>query len=132
MSVIFQDMQDAHNELNGTRIGDASNLHLLLDAFRRRQPFLFELNADGGDTLTIGIGADVGCVQHTGGDGDPPYLMALNEAVADDEGFVEFLAGGTPTPIPKKYCLPVSVVEAIAAEFVASGNRSPAVAWEEI
>jgi hypothetical protein len=133
MSVIFQDLQDKHNKLNGTRVGDPSILHGLLDALKQhREPFLFELNADGGDTLTIGIGADVGCVQHTGSEGMPPYLMALNETVADDEGFVEFLAGGTPTPIPRKYCLPMSVVEAIAAEFVATGNRSSAVAWEGI
>jgi hypothetical protein len=133
MSVIFQDLQDKHNALNGTRVGDGPSLHVLLDAMRQREPFLFELNADGGDTLTVGLASDVGCVQHTGSEGSPPYLMAVNEVVADDDQeFVEFLAGGTPTPMPKKYCLPVNAVEAIAAEFVASGNRSAAVAWEEV
>ena len=131
MSVIFQDLQNKQNVLNGTRVADAPSLHALLEALKHREPFLFELAADSGDTLTIGLGADVGCVQHTGDGGDPPYRMAISETV-EDEGFLEFLAGGTPTPIPRKYCLPINAIEAIATEFVATGERSATVSWEEI
>ncbi len=133
MKAEFQDMQDRDNALNGTSVSDVKSVHALFKSFSGRQPFGFLLIGDNGMTLTLGYSDECGTVQHGTSDGAPPYLMAVNEVVADDdEEYVEFLAGGTPTPIPKKYCLPVNAVEAIAAEFVASGNRSAAVAWEEI
>jgi hypothetical protein len=132
MSVVFHDLQDERNKLEGIRVGDPCGLRVLLDALRHREPFVFELVDDAGNALTIGLGAEIGFVQHSGNDGNPPYLMALDDTAPDDEGFNEFLVSGTPTPIPKKYCLPIKIIEIIAAEFVATGARSLAVAWDEI
>jgi hypothetical protein len=132
MSVTFQDLQDEHNKLNGMRVSDPLELRVLFDALKHREPFLFELHSDEGSTLTIGLGMELACVQHTGVGGDPPYLIALNQSAADDGGLVEFLAGGTPTPIPRNYCFPISEIEAIAVEFLTNGSKRPVAVWEEV
>lgn len=62
----------------------------------------------------------------------PPYLMAVGSDAADDGGFVEFLAGGTATPVPRRFCLPIGRVERIASDFLTHGGKSDTVSWEEV
>jgi hypothetical protein len=133
MNVRFQDLEEHDNPRNGERFADTHELVALLEQLRRsRSPFMCELVGDNGTTLTVGIGGDNGCVQHARGDGTPPYLMALmppeGQSVLHE---MEFLVGGTPTPIEGRYCLPFGKLAEIVAEFAASGKRSDAVNWEE-
>lgn len=97
-----------------------------------RKPFLFELRGETGFMLTVGFAGDSGSVQYSPSDGSPPYLMAVLDGDAENEICVEFLAGNTPTPIPQRFCLPISVVERIIHEFIERGARPGAVSWEEI
>jgi hypothetical protein len=91
------------------------------------------LVGSNGFTLTVGLSADIGCVQHAPSDGGLPYLMATDpnesHASADD---VSFSVGGTDTPIARRYCIPFQRVQQIVAHFMETGNRSPTVDWEEI
>jgi hypothetical protein len=130
--VTFQDFQQTDNPLNGTGIDSTVGLTNLFESLKTREPFLFELRGNNGFSLTIGFAGDRGCVQHAPCDGSPPYLMAVAEEVADDDQFIEFLAGDTPTPISRRFCLPIARVEEIAVTFLARGGRSESVAWEEI
>jgi hypothetical protein len=81
--------------------------------------------------LTIGWAPDCGCVQHAAGNGEPPYLMAVTSRSLED-GYLEFLAGGQPSEVSRRYCLPRKTVEQIAVEFLTHGTRSAACDWEEI
>ena len=45
-------------------------------AFEARIRFFVELHGGNARDLLIGLGGDVDCVQYSGHDGDPPYLMA--------------------------------------------------------
>ena len=78
---------------------------------------------EDGYKLLVGIGRDVGCVQHSACDGRPPYLMAVGESSNSHHAFKEFAIGGTLTPIPWGYCLPIEIVEKIACEFLETGKR---------
>jgi hypothetical protein len=133
MKVTCQDQQEPKSAASGRVLSAPADVARLFESFRGRAPFMFELVGENGNSLTIGYSDAVGAVQHASSDGRPPYLMAVNEeAAVDDEAFVEFLAGGTPTPIPGRFCLPTDRVMAIAQEFVVTGERSAAVTWDEI
>lgn len=45
---------------------------------------------------------------------------------------MEFLAGGTLTPVSGRFCIPMELVEEIASHFLRTGERSADVEWEEI
>jgi hypothetical protein len=132
MRVLFQDLQESANPLNGRSLESPASISDALRLLNYRQPFLFELRGDNGFMLTIGFAGNCGSIQRSPSDGSPPYLMAVLNGNAGDSGCVEFLAGNTPTPIPHRFCVPIEVVEQVASEFVKHGGRSGAVNWEEI
>ena len=132
MNATFHDLQDKHNSLNGTSVRGEQELDAILQTFGGRQPFFFELVGENGITLLIGYGLDMGCVQHSTSDGEPPYLMAVSDESIENEPFVSFLTGNTPTPIPKRFCLPLDLVQKIMQDFLTHGENSNIVEWEEI
>lgn len=132
MNATFHDLQDKHNSINGSGIRNKQELETLWQSFKERQPFFFELVCENGTTLLIGYGPDSGCVQHSTSDGEPPYLMAANNETMEDEPFVNFLAGNTATPIPRRFCLPIDRVKDIVQTFLMDGTRSSAVDWDAI
>jgi hypothetical protein len=132
MKATFRDQQEPANVASGRVLSTPAEVAQLFESLKGRPPFMFELIGENGYSLTIGYSDSVGAVQHAASDGRPPYLMAVNEKSLDDEAVVEFLAGGTPTPIPGRFCLPVQRVSTIAHEFVATGQRTGDVTWEEI
>jgi hypothetical protein len=136
MNVEFFDRQDERNRLNGLRISETARLIELLDQLQvqlqRRTPFFYELIGENGHEILVGIDGNGGCVQYSRTDGSPPYFMALSAAPEQSEGFVEFLIGGTKTPVPSRYYLPTDAVHQIATYFQVTGERSPKISWEEI
>jgi hypothetical protein len=104
----------------------------IYDGLKDRKPFLFELRGDNGFMLTVGFAGDKGSVQYSPCNGSPPYVMAVSDENVDGEKCVEFLAGNTPTPISRRFCLPIRVVERIVREFIERGETSEFVGWEEI
>ena len=91
-----------------------------------------ELIGDNGFTLTVGVSNNLGCVQHAPGNGTPPYLMAVGSTETKlNSGDVEFVVGGTATPIDRRYCFPFERVKQIVTYFVETGKRWPGVVWEE-
>ena len=131
MNVVFQDLQQLNNRMNNTSLATASEIASLFRSLVGRKPFMFMLNGENGFMLTIGFANDCASVQYSASDGSPPYLMAVTNEFDDGE-FVEFLAGNTPTPIPRRFCLPTEQVLGIASAFVERGARPNAVVWEEI
>jgi hypothetical protein len=127
MKVIYHDLQGPKDVTNGPVLSTPADMTELFGALRHRKPFLFDLLGENGHRLTIGYSEIVGAVQHASSDGRPPYYMAVNEEARDDDAAVEFLAGGTPTPILGRFCLPIQRILAVATEFVVSGERSPTV-----
>jgi hypothetical protein len=111
---------------------DETDLLGLFHSLIHRKPFFFELRGENGYSLFIGIGTSVGCLQHSLTNGDLPYMMAVNVQSNDSSKYLEFISGGTATPVSMRYCLPIQLVIDIAVYFLRTGKRSPAVPWEEI
>jgi len=132
MIVTFFDRQDSMNPLNGRKIDDRVALLALLDSLKGRPPFFIELVGTQGYKLLLGLAETVGCAQYNASDGSPPYLMAVVPRKESLSGHIEFLIGGTPTPVSSRYCLQLGVIREVAAHFLETGVRSPDVSWEEI
>jgi hypothetical protein len=132
MNVIFKDMQKLNNPLNGNRIENVSDVECLFRSFVGRDPFLFELQGENEITLTIGFTDECASIQYSASSGLPPYFMAISDEAIDDSEYIEFLAGDTPTPISRRYCLPTVKAIRIVNDFVQLGIRSKGMTWEEV
>jgi hypothetical protein len=132
MIVTFMDLQDSANPLNGVQILAPDKLIGALMMPVDRDPYFCNLQGSNDYKLLVGVGDTYGCVQFSSADGRPPYLVALADDNALDDEYVEFLAGDTPTPIAKRYCLAPEAMRAIAVHFLISGQRLPEANWEEI
>jgi hypothetical protein len=127
----FFDRQDSRNAHNGVVVADVDTLWTWL--FEEARPaFLCELICDNGFKLLIGVSPSLGCSQYSAVDGSPPYLMALGPDDPNGEEYMEFLTGNTDTPIPLKYCMPMSQIKQIVADFLATGEKSHRFSWEEV
>jgi hypothetical protein len=131
MIVTFYDGEDQTNHLHGTAIRDNSRLFHMLRSMRNRSPFICKLVGENGYYLDVGIGK-VGFVQYSACDGNPPYLIAVSPNSEPGDNYVEFMTGGTPTPISTRYCLPFDEVLQIVGYFLETGRTCPRVAWERV
>jgi hypothetical protein len=107
------------------------DLRNVLGALQESEPQFVDLIAPSGDCLTIGIGGPLACVMHTQASGRPPYLIAIRD-MENQEDFVEFDAGGTPTPIPVYQCLPYDEMVNVAVSFFYNKSLPQNVQWEEV
>lgn len=82
-------------------------------------------------TLTVGIGADSGFVQHASTSGEPPYYVTVGDAGA--LGHAEFQFHGVHhTEIPRRLLLPLSLTQDVVRLFLETGARPSNVSWEEV
>jgi hypothetical protein len=133
MRTRFFDLEDESSPLNGTVIETPSELGVLLKSLSHRPPFIAEFIGENGIRLTLGLGnAPEGCAQFTSADGLPPYLLAVSPHPQSSNEDLVFLMGHTATPMSRRNCLPVKLVEEIAAVFVETGQRKLDVNWEEV
>jgi hypothetical protein len=82
--------------------------------------------------LTVAWSTEMACVQYGPSDGKPPYMMALGDPAGDPDAYIEFLTGGTPTPLSRRFCMPVAKAREIIVNFLQDGQRSTMAEWEEI
>src|SRR5689334_12621223 len=104
MYVVFYDRQVEANPLNGAVIKDEAGLRRIISELRRRPAFFCELVGENGRNLLVGISQELGCVQFSHADGSTPYLMATNDEAKRRNEHMEFLTGGTLTPVPARFC----------------------------
>ena len=131
MTVKFFDLQDDENPDNGTSVTDGPAVKVLLTRNVRRQPFVCRLVHEQQTELLIGLGASQCFVQHSSTNGDSPYLVAYLESERTKTDVREFLITNSPTEIRLRQCIPLSILLDVAAYYVETGERSPAVLWEE-
>ncbi len=101
-----------------------------LNQLRLQEPQFVDLISPTGDCLSIGVGGPLGCVMFARASGDPPYLWALGTS-KDQEKDLEFDAGGTPTPVPIRRCLPFASVLEIVIHYFLSSELPQNVEWDE-
>lgn len=131
MKVRYINAQDRSDPMNEAVIADAGKLAELLNERRNDVAFMADLTGDNGFELLIGIAGGIGCAQFSRVDGEPPYFMAVSPDPPMRGGCVEFLAGGTPTPVAARYIINFDELQKIACYFLETGQRSDAVFWRE-
>ena len=132
MIVNFYDRQHLDNPLNGSSFGSGDSLISFMQTLTNRRPFFCDIIGDNEYKILVGLGEPWSCVQYSRADGDLPYLMALHNKDGDDGDDLEFLIGGTATPVPYRFRLSKSELEEIVQYFVETGEYAPNVSWEEI
>jgi hypothetical protein len=99
MIIFFRNFQDDLDPNNDRAISSADELIGLLEQMRGASPVIAEFCGPGDFDIQIGIGGEFGCVQYSRMDGKPPYLMAVSHRPPMKRGYIEFLCGGTATPV---------------------------------
>lgn len=132
MKVRYLNQQDDSDPMNGTVIAGNAKLAVLLDRRRNDAPFVAELRGDNGFMLVFGMGAGIGCVEYRRTDGDPPYLMGISSHPTVESGDIEFMCGGTPTPIPARNILEFGELKQTLIHFLETGERTDLISWESV
>jgi len=144
MMVTFSDMEWTANPRNGEIISKPYDLMEILESLRTREPFVFELKGSSGFTLQIGIAGSCGFVEYSRDDGSADWVAIApgEKQILSDQGCVafremadngvEFLCGGTPSPIPSRYILSFELLQRIAMYFWQTGERMPEILWDEL
>lgn len=128
MKVEFHDY--AVNERPVRSFDNADELLDFLRQFRTEEFASAELLADNGFRLTIGIDGDITFVQFSSEDGYPPYSMAISPTVVV-EGMHIFLVTNEGTEMYGRHCLAFPVFEEVVRHFVETGEKTPAIQWED-
>ena len=129
----FEDLENEDSPRNGEMLSDPATVVGLINQLRDvHPPLMCQFVNDIGFNLTVGVGRDFGCAQYSSNDGMPPFLMAESRNDNSDRSAMEFVVGGTATPIDGRYRLSISEMVEVVIEFVTTGVRSSKVAWQEL
>jgi hypothetical protein len=132
MIIYFFNFQNKHDPNNGRAISSEDELNSFLDDARNATPSLVEFSGATDFNLMIGIGGYFSCAQYSRVDGLPPYLMAVSRHPPVRRGYIEFMCGGTPTPVGARNLLSFDEVKEIVRHYMRTGERSDAVSWRDV
>ena len=125
---------ESNNDRIEYEVSEEKELRDLLYNLVKKESRVVILEIPNVGIFTLGVGLPYGFVQYSKS-GDPPYLVASdngNAEVIDLDDEIEFDANGTPTPIPKRLCLPYDRIVDIIIHFFISHDLPRFVKWEEI
>jgi hypothetical protein len=131
MKTIYNNHQDKLDPFNESLVG-GNEASELLERTRSKKPHFVCLSSDNGFELLVGIGGDVGCVQHSLSQGRSPNLMAISTHPPMKRGYVEFLTANTLTPVAARYIINADELKQVVLHFVRTGERSDAVIWQKL
>jgi hypothetical protein len=92
------------------------------------------LVSESGDRLSISVSGPEAFVMFTAASDDQPPLSPMSAGrtssdFADD--VVEFIAGGTPTPVPVDRCVSVSIMLKIVRHYLEHGALPDWIDWQD-
>jgi hypothetical protein len=116
-----------------TFVGSVEQLERVLATLIASRPTFVDLAAPNGDLLHLGVGGPVASVAFA-----TPEMLREGRAIgpegtvdADEAGeWVEFEAGGTPTPINRDVLVHAAELVTIARHFFETGEPHPDFTWE--
>lgn len=131
MTIIFTDLAGAGVASASTAIGSIEQLRTIMTHLRRKEPRVVNLESVAKDILQLGVGGQFGFGQFLKQNRLPPYFCAKAQKMISNK-HVEFLCGGTPTPIPPELCISFEDAVKIGEYFFATGARDPDFEWVEV
>lgn len=86
---------------------------------------------DSGAFFTVGVRDDQAFIVHHPFSPSPAVSASLDPAFRPktDADYVEFMVGGTRTPIPKDRCVPLQTALRVLEEYWKDGRLSRSVSW---
>jgi hypothetical protein len=106
----------SYSKKNGIEFNRVEELQGILYNLSRLGNSIFLLEIPDFGIQTIGVGFPYGFVEYESEEKRPPYLIAKQKPwIKGDSSFIEYVSGGTSTPIPQEYCLPFNCVVDIVA-----------------
>lgn len=132
MIIYFRNYQDERDPDQGRLISSEDEVASLLDRKRQASPFIAEFCGADDFEITVGLGGDYGFVQYNLIDGATPYLMALSRQPPMRRGCIEFMCGGTLTPVAARYIMRFHEVKQVVLNFARTGGKSDSVLWREL
>jgi hypothetical protein len=82
-------------------------------------------------TLGIVLGDDRSVLNHIPADSDPPYMVSVG-AEAGEDPFVFYVAGDHYSESLRRNTIPLEAARAAMRHFLATGELSPEVQWEQV
>lgn len=112
-----------------------SDLDALLDRVEAEarevgKPQDVQVTVEGAGTLGIVVGADRSFLNHIPTDLNPPYMVSVG-GEGGAEPFVFYVAGGHYSETLRRNTITPDAARAAVRHFLATGDLSPAVEWEE-
>jgi Immunity protein Imm1 len=107
-------------------------LDRIADAARRDgRPQDVQVTVENAGTLGIVVGADWSVLNHVPADLDPPYKVSVGDDQSG-EPVVFYVAGDHYSETQRRNTIRPEAARAAMRHFVATGQLSPDVTWEEI
>ncbi len=115
---------------------DESQLDLLLDhvaadASREGKPQCVQVTVEGAGTLGIVVGSDWSFLHHVPPDLKPPYTVSVGPD-QDEAPVVCYVAGDHYTETLRRNTVSPEAARAAMRHFIATGELSPDVGWDEV
>jgi hypothetical protein len=101
------------------------------EACRDGRPQDVQVTVESAGTLGIVIGAGWSVLNHVPADLDPPYMVSVGDDQSN-EPVVFYVAGDHYSETLKRNTIRAEAARAAMRHFVATGQLSPDVTWEEV
>jgi len=89
-----------------------------------------DLISESGDSLMVSVVGAFVLIIFRRVSLDPPYLSPITAGQGNaEEAPVEFTVGGTPTPVEKHRCVPVSTMLKIVRHYLEQGRLPTWIEW---
>jgi hypothetical protein len=104
---------------------------LAVEARRDGMPQDVQVTVESAGTLGIVVGADWSVLKHVPAHLDPPYMVSVGEDQSN-EPVVFYVAGDHYSETLRRNTITPGAARAAVRHFVATGQLSPDVTWEEV
>lgn len=118
---------------NSRRAESLQDVEQVLDtihAASKEDPILVTVEIEeSGDSLAIGLGADLSVLNYVAGTRNPPYFTSKGSQ--DGDRVLSYRFGGDVSEFPVRNGIPVALARKAAKHFCQTGERIAEVHWEE-
>jgi hypothetical protein len=115
------------------RVSSVAALDELLDELSRQaegeRPFIVELVADSGATVSIGLGRPLSVANFVPASLDPPYLQSSGGDSSAEE--LVFYYQGDYSEFPPESGIPIDQARQCLRQFLTNGELPSNIAWQE-
>jgi hypothetical protein len=113
----------------GLNVTSEDELRSAVDERKKGEPRIFDFLHSVGSTLQLGLGGPYACAQFIPSHRATSWDARAEPVRAADD--IEFLLGGTPTPVAPEYCLEPGEALRVAQHFFQNGEMAPWIKWHQ-